>query len=142
MKMTKLTYLLTIAVAALLVTTGCNNHKTVGVTKIKGSQTGQIGEAEGSGTLPGQSGVIPLPNIEEINNMAADRAALASSTVHFAYDSSAIRKTERSKIQAVADRLSQDRSASIPASATIWPPAMMRFTFSAGRHFASPFLIT
>ena len=53
MKMTKLTYLLTIAVAALLVTTGCNNHKTVGVTKIKGAETGAPGDIGGGGTLAG-----------------------------------------------------------------------------------------
>src|SRR5271170_3055225 len=40
--------------------------------------------------------------------MAMDRAALAANTVHFAYDSAAVRKSEHSNLEAVASALSAD----------------------------------
>ncbi|MGO8838191.1 MAG: OmpA family protein [Limisphaerales bacterium] len=45
--------------------------------------------------------------------MNADRAALAAYTVHFAYDSAAVRKSEKANIQAVADALGRDASAKL-----------------------------
>ncbi len=39
-----------------------------------------------------------------------DRAALAADTVHFAYDSAAIRKTEQSNLQSVAQVLGADNN--------------------------------
>ncbi len=45
--------------------------------------------------------------------MTADRAALASHTVYFAFDSAAVRKSEKSNIEAVAAALSADRSAKL-----------------------------
>ncbi len=40
--------------------------------------------------------------------MNPDRAALAAYTVHFAYDSAAVKKSEQSSVQAVASALSAD----------------------------------
>ena len=45
--------------------------------------------------------------------MNADRAALASHTVYFAFDSAAVKKSEQENLQAVADALSKDSSAKL-----------------------------
>jgi len=45
--------------------------------------------------------------------MNADRAALANYTVHFAFDSAAVKNSEKENIQAVADALSKDSSAKL-----------------------------
>jgi peptidoglycan-associated lipoprotein len=57
-----------------------------------------------------QIGGGPTVNREEFENMDADRAALAAYTVHFAYDSAAVRKSEKANVQAVADALGRDAS--------------------------------
>jgi peptidoglycan-associated lipoprotein len=46
--------------------------------------------------------------LDEFENMIEDRAALASYTVHFAYDSAAVKKSEQSNLEAVASALSAD----------------------------------
>jgi peptidoglycan-associated lipoprotein len=46
--------------------------------------------------------------MDEFENMAMDRAALAANTVHFAYDSAAVKKSEKANLQAVASALSAD----------------------------------
>ena len=45
--------------------------------------------------------------------MVPDRAALAAYTIHFAYDSAAIKKTEQSNLQLVAEALKADTSAKL-----------------------------
>ena len=115
MKMMKLTCLLAFTLAAVLAATGCKNHRPVGVTQLPRGAGSTIPEAPPGPTMPSEpspSG-IPLPNIEDINGMAADRAALAGYTVHFAYDSAAVRKSEKANVQAVADALSRDSSAKL-----------------------------
>jgi peptidoglycan-associated lipoprotein len=112
MKMTKLTCLLVFALAAMLAATGCKN-RPVGVTQLPRGAGSTIPEATPGGTMSGEPGGGALSDIDLINGMKGDRAALASYTVHFAYDSSAIRKSERSNIQAVADTLSRDTSAKL-----------------------------
>ena len=114
MKMMKLTYLLAFALAVTLAGTGCRNHRPVKVTPIPGTPSGQVGELGPGGTMaPG--GQIPVgggqtENLENFEGMGADRAALAADTVHFAYDSAAVRKSEKANVQAVADALSRDAS--------------------------------
>jgi len=114
MKMMKLTYLLAFTLAFTLADTGCRNHRPVKVTPIPGSPSGQVGELGPGGTMaPGgqiQIGGGPTVNREEFENMDADRAALAAYTVHFAYDSAAVRKSEKANVQAVADALGRDAS--------------------------------
>jgi len=112
MKIMKLTCLLVFALAVVLAATGCRNHRPVGVTQLPRGAGSTIPEASPGGTMPGseQAGGGALANIEDINGMAADRTALATYTVHFAYDSAAVRKSERANVQAVADALSRDSS--------------------------------
>ena len=114
MKTTKLIFPLVLALAAALATTGCK-HKPVGVTKLPG-QNPQFGEPGPAPTLPpgpqinpeNPPGMTPLANPEEFDNMLADRAALAAYTIHFAYDSSVIRSSEKANLASVAQQLSGD----------------------------------
>jgi peptidoglycan-associated lipoprotein len=111
MKPTKMLYFVAIGLALSFVATGCKK-KPVGVTQLPDyAKTGAPGEGlpparpiEGEQT----GGTTPLSedlsgNLEEKFNL--DRTALEADTVHFAYDSSAIRSNEKGHIQAVADYL-------------------------------------
>jgi len=117
MKTTKLIFPLVLALAATLATTGCK-HKPVGVTKLPGQNPPQVGETGPGPTLPNTPPINPnenpqgnpmaLPPPEEFDNMLADRAVLAADTIHFAYDSSVIRSSEKANLAAVAQALSSD----------------------------------
>ncbi len=115
MKMMKLTYLLAFALAVTLADTSCKNHRPVKVTQIPGSPTGNPNDQTDLNTKPYniQPGPIAAAPLDEFEGMVKDPGALAAYTVHFAYDSSAVRKSERSNIQAVADALSRDSSAKL-----------------------------
>ena len=121
MKMTKLIFPLVLALAATLATTGCK-HKPVGVTKLPGSNAPQVGEPGNAGTLPPGTPVNPegnqpgggeLASADMFDNMLADRAALAAYTIHFAYDRSDIRSTEKPNLAQVAQALGSDTSAKL-----------------------------
>ena len=113
MKMMKLTCLLAFALAITLATTGCRNHRPVKVTPIPG-QSPMVGEPGAGGTLPPgdtvPSGGGQTASLDEFEDMIKDPAALAAYTVHFAYDSAAVKKSEQANLQAVADALGRDPS--------------------------------
>ena len=113
MKMMKLTYLLAFALAITLADTGCRNHRPVKVTPIPG-QSSMVSEPGAGGTLPtGEtvpSGGGQTASLGGFNDMIPDPAALAAYTVHFAFDSAAVKKSENANIQAVASKLSADSS--------------------------------
>ena len=110
MKMMKLTYLLAFALAITLADTGCRNHRPVKVTQIPGSPTGNPNDQTDLNTKAYNSNEpIVTANRDIFDNMDADRAALASSTVHFAYDSAVVRKSEKANVQSVADALGRDK---------------------------------
>jgi len=115
MKTTKLIFPLVLALAATLATTGCK-HKPVGITKLPGQNPSQVGEPGPTSTLPPGStippGQIPTgggeePNIDE-NGMIRDTTTLAAYTIHFAYDRSDIRSSEKPKLAMVAQQLNSD----------------------------------
>jgi len=110
--MMKLTYLLTLALVATMTVTGCKNHQPQRVTPIHGTPTGQVGELSPGGTIGNGNSVGggETANIRPGEDNE-DRTTLAAYTVHFAYDSSAVRKSERSSIDAVAAALKGDGSA-------------------------------
>jgi peptidoglycan-associated lipoprotein len=122
MKMTKLIFPLVLALAATLATTGCK-HKPVGLTNLPGHNPPQVGEPGAGGTMGNggavnngggvQTGGGDLASAETFDNMTADRAALAADTIHFAYDSSVIRSTEKPSLALVAQALSSDPSAKL-----------------------------
>jgi peptidoglycan-associated lipoprotein len=115
-----LIYSLALALVATLATTGCK-HKPGPITNLHASPTPVLPPEPGPGQtrgltynpnpipdgfpnpIPGES---PDPNLR--HTMLPDRAALAAFTVHFAYDSAAIRKSEQANLQEVAKALSAD----------------------------------
>jgi peptidoglycan-associated lipoprotein len=110
MKIMKLTCSLAFALAIALAATGCKNHQPVGVTPIPPGAGGMVGETGPGNTLPAEPNVVPTASLADFEGMAMDRAALAAYTIHFAYDSAAIRHSEQSNLQAVATALSGDPS--------------------------------
>ena len=120
MKMTKLIYPLAFALAITLASTGCHNRQ-VKVTPIPGSTPKNPGDTGDRGTLPpplpydpnangvgNQPGGGPTTPIDIFDNMLKDPAALAAYTIHFAFDSSAIKASEKSNLEAVAAALKGD----------------------------------
>jgi len=117
MKTTKLIFPLVLALAATLATTGCHSHKPVGITKLPGQNAPQVGEPGTGGTMGGggtmnpggpvQTGGGEEPNIDE-NGMIRDTTTLAAYTIHFAYDRSDIRSSEKPNLAMVAQQLNSD----------------------------------
>ena len=126
MKVTKLTNLIAIAIALAFAGAGCK-HKPVGVTEIPGSKMGtpDIGTGQplpgsetsggmGTGTGTGESTTgIPANPAGSHAGWNRNESALSADTVYFAYDSSAIKPGEDSKISAVADYLKSNASAAV-----------------------------
>ncbi|HVU07629.1 MAG TPA: OmpA family protein [Verrucomicrobiae bacterium] len=116
MKTMKLIYPVVCGLAIMLAATGCNNHKPYQVTQLP-SSTGNPSDTNPN-TIPPENNAqgqnensgIQTASLEEFENMLEDRAALAADTVHFAYDSAAIRKTEHSNLEAVAAALNSNPS--------------------------------
>ena len=120
MKMNQIVFPLALALAATLATTGCK-HTPVKVTQIPGTQAGPVGDGNGGSTLPpggsmngdgNGTGINTAPGgggtagLDMFDGMIKDPAALAANTVHFAFDSAAIKKSEDANISAVASALS------------------------------------
>jgi len=111
MKMMKLVFPMAFALAVTLAATGCRNHKPYGVTPIPPGQGGLVNEPGAGGTMSGGPvGGGQTAGLEEFENMTEDRAALASDTIHFAYDSATIRRSEHASLQSVASALGSDPS--------------------------------
>lgn len=100
---TKLVYTLALAAACALAT-GCHGHKPL-VTHLPGENALTPAEPPVAPTIPDGEPAYAQPTWDIINGMKADRDALKSYTIHFAYDSSAIRRSENANIQAVAQQL-------------------------------------
>jgi len=117
MKTMKLTYVLAFALVVTLTATGCKNHRPVKVTPIPGTP-GMTGDQGPGGTLSpgdqaqGQTGGGQTANISP-GDYNEDHDILAANTIHFAYDSAAIKKSEKDNLQAVASKLSGDSSAKL-----------------------------
>jgi peptidoglycan-associated lipoprotein len=112
---TTLIYSLAFALAVSLAATGCR-HKPVGMTPLPQGMTPPPPTEPMPPTLPsgptitgGESPTgIPMGSQDLYQNMIQDRAALAAYTVHFAYDSSVIRKSEQANLQSMAQALAAD----------------------------------
>jgi peptidoglycan-associated lipoprotein len=121
MKTMKLIYPLAFALAVTLATTGCHNHK-VYQTPMPGLRSTTPNDMGGGDTKdPGNGGKInndggvgggQTANIDP-SAMIEDHTALAAYTIHFAYDSSTIKKSEDSNLQSVAAALSADANAKL-----------------------------
>jgi peptidoglycan-associated lipoprotein len=120
MKNSKVIHLLALILVVTLAGTGCRNHKPVGVTQLPGQTSSGPRDQDNQTTLPQNIppfGVDSNGHIEQANNLdkfantTEDAAALAANTVHFAFDSAAVRKSEQANVQAVANALGKDSSA-------------------------------
>jgi len=114
MKATKLTYLLVIAVALTFASTGCRK-RPVGITEIPGSKTGvrdpgltgiapgkTATQDPGPGSQSGDGGGQLSDKFSNPDNFNQDRAALAAHTVHFDFDSSVVKSSEKANVEAAA----------------------------------------
>ena len=120
MKMNRIVFPLALALAATLATTGCK-RTPVKTTIIPGSQPGMVGGGDNNaGTLPpggaisggdglGSGNVPPggggTAGLDTFDGMIKDSATLAANTIHFAFDSAAIKKGEKDNLVAVASAL-------------------------------------
>ncbi len=113
MKVSKLTYLLVIALALTFASTGCRKRPT-GITDIKGSTT-RIGEPGPTGIPTGRTfspdpGISSQPGLGggaqsgkyDPANCTQNREALAAHTVHFEFDSAVVKSSEKANVEAAA----------------------------------------
>jgi peptidoglycan-associated lipoprotein len=121
MKMNKLIYPLVCALAVTLATTGCK-HAPGKVTQLPEGPS-MVGDQNNPPTLP-LGGTMPPPeagtgntpgggneaSLDTFDGMIKDPAALAAYTVHFAFDSAAVKSSEEANVQSVASALSSDAS--------------------------------
>jgi peptidoglycan-associated lipoprotein len=115
---TTFVYSLAFALAVTLAATGCR-HKPVGMTPLHRGMTPPPpvtdqyqptlppGPPINPGDNPTGNG-IPQGDQNLYQDMIQDPAALAAYTIHFAYDSSVIRKSEQASLQSVAQALAAD----------------------------------
>ena len=123
MKTTKMIYPMVLALAAVLASTGCK-HKPVGLTKLPGQQPlvgesgpntvgggGEVGAGGGvqSGPGGGGPGGGQQASIESFPT-GEDRQTLAAYTIHFDFDSSVIKTSEKPNLAQVAQVLNSDPS--------------------------------
>jgi peptidoglycan-associated lipoprotein len=108
MKMMKLVYPMAFVLALTLATVGCRNHKPYGVTPIPNGRGGLVNNPGPGDTMGNPPGGGQQTDIASFEGMAMDRAALASYTIHFAYDSAAVRDREQANLQAVASALNSN----------------------------------
>lgn len=118
MKATKITTLLVIALALTMVGTGCRKGQ-VGITPIKDPK--MIVRDDGIGNVP-KINPTEDPTIRELGtpqdpkefikqgNYNVNSSALAAHVVHFDYDSSVIKSSEKGNVQAAADYLNSNAS--------------------------------
>jgi peptidoglycan-associated lipoprotein len=116
MKLIKFANLLAFAIAITIGAAGCKTHTPPTIKfddqgrPITGSGADQT--AGPGGKIPGESGVGSTPGTtgipfgtSEHNGWPEDREALKADTIHFEYDSAAVKPSEHSKVTAVADYL-------------------------------------
>ena len=119
MKMNQIIFPLALALAVTLTTTGCK-HAPYKVTTIPGSEPGAVGDNGGPGTV-GNGGTVggeggpgvgtgtgggPTAGLDTFEGMIKDPSELAAYTIHFKFDSAAIKQTEEANISSVASALS------------------------------------
>jgi peptidoglycan-associated lipoprotein len=128
MKINQIIFPLALALAVTLATTGCK-HGPTKVTPLPGSSDAMVGPGVNPGTIPSMPpitpdatptfnpnpipGTMPTAEIGDLSNYNQDRSALAAYTVHFAFDSAAVKDSEQANIASVAQALSSDANAKL-----------------------------
>jgi peptidoglycan-associated lipoprotein len=120
MKSFKIAHVVVLGLVTVLAVTGCKSKKPQGVTPLPGRTQVRVPDERGlppGGTaIPGggvQPGSIATSEGWEVKDMNQDRAALAAYTVHFDFDSSVVKSSERVNVEAVAAALRLDSSAKL-----------------------------
>ncbi len=121
MKSIKIAHVLVFGLAAVLAVTGCRSKKPQGVTPLPGRTAPRVADAgggpgEGGRMKPGEeikTGGGELPSDWDPKDMNQDRGALAAYTVHFDFDSSVVKSSERVNVEAVAAALRLDQAAKL-----------------------------
>jgi peptidoglycan-associated lipoprotein len=127
MKTNQIIFPLALALAVGLAT-GCK-HGPTKVTPLPGPDQGMVGPGVNPNTIPStppfnpdvnptsipnpNPGTTPTAEIGDISNYNQDRSALAAYTVHFDFDSAAVKDSEQANIASVAQALSSDASAKL-----------------------------
>jgi peptidoglycan-associated lipoprotein len=114
---TTFVYSLAFALAVTLAATGCR-HKPVNVTPMPAALTPPLPTEPSAPILSSEPPItsgetptgIPMGSQDLYQGMVQDREALAADTLHFAYDSAVIRKSEQASLQSVAQALAADPS--------------------------------
>jgi len=126
MKLNKLIFPLMIALTAMLATTGCKKGPNK-ITELPGQRPTMVGPGDQplntqpfnpGDTMPGQDinkgpGNLPTSDTWNIEDYTQDPSALAAYTVHFAFDSAAVKSGEQSKVVIVAEALKSDMNAKL-----------------------------
>src|SRR5438128_3919849 len=121
MKLSRLCSPFFLGLILIITLTGCA-RTPVGITKIPGQgRMGSRDVSSGAGPLASDSGLggrditgdVPLADPTSFDNMTEDPAALRSYTVHFEFDSSAIKPGEESKLRSVANQLKSKASTAV-----------------------------
>jgi peptidoglycan-associated lipoprotein len=118
MKLIKLSLMLALIAAISFTATGCKKTP-LGPTPLNGRSGPKIagekpyvdrtGNYNPNGSdVDSNTGGIPQPGLDEFDGMLKDPAALAAYTVHFAFDSSAVKANEQGNVDAVAAALSAE----------------------------------
>jgi peptidoglycan-associated lipoprotein len=115
MKLNQIVFPLVLALVATLTTTGCKKNQP-SLTKLPGTAPVVGGERDPNtyppgnriddgGPGPGSKTGNETANLKYFEDMIMDTAALAAYTIHFGFDSAAIKKTEQASLAAVASAL-------------------------------------
>jgi len=113
-------YSLAFALAVTLASTGCR-HKATPITPMRAGLTPPPPTEPNPNTLPPGPPINPGDNgngiqgadLPQFEGMIEDRTALASYSIHFAYDSAVIRKSEQASLHSVAQALAADSNAKL-----------------------------
>jgi len=120
MKANKIIHLLVIALALTVVGTGCQKRPT-GVTPIK-DRTTVVRPGEGMNELPpiaNTGGDVGSKEIgggaqpstyDDLSKFDQDRATFAANTVHFDYDSSVVKSSDKGNLDAIASYMKSNGS--------------------------------
>jgi peptidoglycan-associated lipoprotein len=110
--------LLLLGLVLSLITPSCRKRPT-SITPLPGQRAGLVGNEGPSGLESGKINSEAVPTGGgatadfDLANMIQDRAALAAHTVHFDFDSSVVKSSERSRVDAVAAALKSDQASKL-----------------------------
>jgi len=124
MKLNKFTNLLVIGLVLCVAASGCKSKKPVGVTDLPAPRVGKVPDAGPGAPIKPDQGTtaVPGPSVPEgtpsnpanlHDGWIKDAEALKAQTVHFDFDSSVIKASEKPKVAAVADYLKANKGKAV-----------------------------